>query len=78
MRPLLSSLLFALALPLGAADRETGDRDCEEQGKRNLVSVDRLPVSATNGYPDRDFIASTDERFRPVSELLGSEVSLAP
>jgi len=35
--------------------------------KRNLI-VDRgIRVSAINAYPDRDFLASTDERFRPVS-----------
>lgn len=35
--------------------------------KRNLVSIEGLRVTASNGYPDRDFIASTDERFRPVA-----------
>ncbi|MCZ6673736.1 MAG: c-type cytochrome, partial [Verrucomicrobia bacterium] len=35
--------------------------------KRNLITDAGLTVSGTNAYPDRDFVASTDERFRPVS-----------
>ncbi len=35
--------------------------------KRNLVFDDRLTLSSKFAYEDREFIASTDERFRPVN-----------
>ncbi|MCB0686208.1 MAG: dehydrogenase [Saprospiraceae bacterium] len=34
--------------------------------KRNVVDDRDLILSAASPYPDRDFLASTDERFRPV------------
>ncbi len=33
--------------------------------KRNVLSDSGLRVTGTQAYPDRDFLASTDERFRP-------------
>lgn len=44
--------------------------------KRNLVSIEGLKVTAANGYPDRDMIASTDERFRPVALSDGPDGAL--
>ena len=41
--------------------------------KRNLVTEDGLTVAARNAYPDREFLASTDERFRPVWLANGPE-----
>ena len=34
--------------------------------KRNVVNPDLAPIPAQFAYPDREFLASTDERFRPV------------
>lgn len=44
--------------------------------KRNIVTEDGLTVAARNAYPDREFLASTDERFRPVSLAHGPEGAL--
>ena len=44
--------------------------------KRNVVSEDGLAVSARQAYPDREFLASTDERFRPVWLTHGPEGAL--
>ncbi|NND32242.1 MAG: dehydrogenase [Saprospiraceae bacterium] len=44
--------------------------------KRNLVDDSRPALSATSAYPDRDFLASTDERFRPVSFASGPDGGL--
>ena len=41
---------------------------CEVVGnlvKRSAISQDGVYVTGTSIYPDRDFLASTDERFRP-------------
>ena len=41
---------------------------CETAGnlvKRNILVDDGVRVTGVPAYPDRDFIASTDERFRP-------------
>ncbi|MDG2169895.1 MAG: c-type cytochrome, partial [Opitutales bacterium] len=44
--------------------------------KRNLINDKELTVSGVNAYPDRDFLASTDERFRPVSLSGGPDGAL--
>lgn len=44
--------------------------------KRNLVTDAGLAVSAANAYPDRDFLASSDERFRPVALSGGRDGAL--
>lgn len=44
--------------------------------KRNLIVDKGLTVSGVNAYPDRDFLASTDERFRPVSLSGGPDGAL--
>ena len=44
--------------------------------KRNLITDHGLRVSAINPYSDRDFLASSDERFRPVSLAGGPDGSL--
>ena len=41
---------------------------CETVGnliKRSILSESGITVTGTSAYPDRDFLASTDERFRP-------------
>ncbi len=49
---------------------------CEPAGnlvkRLRITEKDGLPV-ATNAYPDREFWASTDERFRPVWALTGPD-----
>lgn len=43
---------------------------CEPVGnliKRNILNDDDGSLTATFAYPDREFLASTDERFRPVA-----------
>ena len=40
---------------------------CANTIKRNVVTDSGLEVTAVNAYADRDFLASTDERFRPVA-----------
>ncbi|MEM9016822.1 MAG: c-type cytochrome, partial [Verrucomicrobiota bacterium] len=44
--------------------------------KRNLITQNDLTVMAENGYPDRDFLASDDERFRPVALSGGPDGAL--
>lgn len=44
--------------------------------KRNLISDHGLTVSGINAYADHDFLASTDERFRPVSLSGGPDGAL--
>ena len=44
--------------------------------KRDLVTEDGLAVSARQAYADREFLASTDERFRPVWLANGPEGAL--
>ena len=41
--------------------------------KRNVLTDGELAVTGTFAYPDRDFIASTDERFRPVDLKTGPD-----
>jgi mono/diheme cytochrome c family protein/glucose/arabinose dehydrogenase len=52
---------------------------CEPSGnliKRNIVSEDKLILSAHDAHPGREFVASTDERFRPVHLAQGSDGAL--
>jgi mono/diheme cytochrome c family protein/glucose/arabinose dehydrogenase len=45
---------------------------CEPEGnlvKRNILSFESLKTTATQAYNDREFLASTDEGFRPVNLL---------
>lgn len=44
--------------------------------KRNLISDHGLTVSGINAYADHDFLASTDERFRPVALSGGPDGAL--
>ena len=44
--------------------------------KRNLVTHDGLVPASRFAYPDREFLASTDERFRPVGLANGPDGSL--
>lgn len=44
--------------------------------KRNRVEVSGLSVTASNGDSDRDFLASRDERFRPVALSGGPDGAL--
>ncbi len=52
---------------------------CEPTGnlvKRNLITRNDLNPSATNAYPKKEFLASTDERFRPVGLEIGPDGAL--
>ena len=52
---------------------------CEPAGnliKRNIVDDDGLILSASNAYPGEEFLASTDERFRPVYITSGPDGAL--
>ncbi len=49
---------------------------CANTIKRNFVDDAGVSVSARNAYPDRDFLASTDERFRPVALSGGPDGAL--
>lgn len=52
---------------------------CEPSGnlvKRNLVKDDGLSLSAHDPHPGKEFLASTDERFRPVHLSLGLDGAL--
>lgn len=52
---------------------------CEPSGnliKRNVVESSALHVSAYDPHPGREFIASTDERFRPVHQATGPDGAL--
>lgn len=44
--------------------------------KRNLVFDDQLTLTSSFAYPDREFLASTDERFRPVAMSNGPDGNL--
>lgn len=44
--------------------------------KRNVVDDEGLSLRAQPAYPDREFLASTDERFRPVNLALGPDGAL--
>jgi len=44
--------------------------------KRNLMSDAGLTLSARHAYPDREFLASTDERFRPSNLYNGPDGTL--
>ncbi len=52
---------------------------CEPSGnlvKRNKVVSTGYMISATDAYPSREFLASTDERFRPVNLASGPDGAL--
>ena len=52
---------------------------CEPTGnliKRNLVLEDGFMLSASGVYENREFLASTDERFRPISLASGPDGAL--
>ena len=52
---------------------------CEPAGnliKRNIVETDGLLLTARFAYPDFEFVASTDERFRPVFLAAGPDGAL--
>lgn len=52
---------------------------CEPSGnliKRNILTENGAYVAATQAYENREFLASTDERFRPVSMYNGPDGSL--
>jgi len=52
---------------------------CEPAGnlvKRNIVAQEGLALVARNAYPGKEFLASTDERFRPVSLATGPDGAL--
>ena len=52
---------------------------CEPVGnliKRNVLTNGPLEISSTFAYPDREFLASTDERFRPVALTTGPDGAL--
>jgi glucose/arabinose dehydrogenase/cytochrome c553 len=52
---------------------------CEPAGnliKRNVVEDKGLLVSAQDPHPGREFLASTDERFRPVHQATGPDGAL--
>ena len=49
---------------------------CEPSGnliKRNVVDERGGALTARHAYPDREFLASTDERFRPVNLAEGPD-----
>src|SRR5690606_26058007 len=52
---------------------------CEPSGnliKRNLVEENGILLSAKDPHPGREFLASTDERFRPVHQATGPDGAL--
>lgn len=52
---------------------------CEPAGnlvKRNVVQEDGLLLTARDPHPGKEFLASTDERFRPVSLATGPDGAL--
>lgn len=52
---------------------------CEPAGnliKRNIVKAEDFSLTAEFAYPDSEFLASTDERFRPVSLAAGPDGAL--
>jgi mono/diheme cytochrome c family protein len=44
--------------------------------RRDVLTVDGTTARAANAYPDREFVASTDERFRPVDLQNGPDGAL--
>ena len=44
--------------------------------KRNIVADHGVALTARHAYPDREFVASTDERFRPVWTTVGPDGAL--
>jgi len=49
---------------------------CEPVGnliKRNILSEEGLMITGTSAYPDKEFLASTDERFRPCALTTGPD-----
>lgn len=49
---------------------------CEPAGnliKRNIIKEDGMYIEAVQAYEDKEFLASTDERFRPVSLYNGPD-----
>lgn len=49
---------------------------CEPAGnliKRNIIKEDGMYIEAVQAYEDKEFLASADERFRPVSLYNGSD-----
>ena len=44
--------------------------------KRNLIHTDGLLLTSSFAYPDAEFLASTDERFRPVNLATGPDGAL--
>ena len=44
--------------------------------KRNLIHTDGLLLTSSFAYPDSEFLASTDERFRPVNLATGPDGAL--
>jgi hypothetical protein len=52
---------------------------CEPVGnliKRNIVDKEGLALIARNAYPGKEFLASTDERFRPIFLATGPDGAL--
>lgn len=52
---------------------------CEPSGnliKRNQVTENGILISAKDPHPGREFLASTDERFRPVHQTTGHDGAL--
>ncbi len=52
---------------------------CEPSGnliKRNVIHENGFSLTSTFAYPDHEFLASTDERFRPVSLATGPDGAL--
>ena len=49
---------------------------CANIIKRNVISQTGVAVTATNAYANREFLASTDERFRPVYQANGPDGAL--
>ncbi|MFK7845220.1 MAG: HEAT repeat domain-containing protein [Rhodothermales bacterium] len=52
---------------------------CEPAGnliKRNVLQEEGVSLTAAFAYPDSEFLASTDERFRPVSLATGPDGAL--
>lgn len=52
---------------------------CEPSGnliKRNVVTEDGIVLTAKDPHPGREFLASTDERFRPVNLASGPDGAL--
>ena len=49
---------------------------CANIIKRNVITQTGVALTATNAYPDREFLASRDERFRPVYQANGPDGAL--